>query len=464
MEEKQVSAHVAGGMRQLGEQARSWLWRRGVELAIPLALVAVCGVATLATWSEQSLTGRALVEWTSREVQRLAKDTAGGMVVVAVPDTPTAATFAAQIVEAAPRNGAIRVEVVAGGPPVLRRGLEQAAERDERVVAVVVEKIAAGWPAVEIGLNAFSAGHRPVLVEPPVYRWATFLSLANLINVADQIAVIAIIAVGMTMVILSGGIDLSVGSLIALAGVSSALVIRDLGGGPGASTLAIIGGALAGVAVGATAGLTSGVLVAWARMPAFIATLGVMLIARGMAFLLTHGQSISELPDGFSWLGRGRTVAGIPNAVVLAAGLYVAGWFVLARTTFGRYLYAIGGAPEAARLAGVPIRRTLVAVYVISGALAGLGGVTVASQLKSGAPSTGEMKELYAIAAVVVGGTSLAGGEGTIVGTLVGALLLAVIENAMNLTGIESYTQKVVLGLVILAAVGLDALRRRGPA
>jgi ribose transport system permease protein len=198
------------------------------------------------------------------------------------------------------------------------------------------------------------------------------------------------------------------------------------------------------------------------RVPPFIATLAVMQVASGLAYILSEGVPIYDLPDSFVRLGRGaEPILGIPYAVLLMLTLYAAAHVLMSRTTLGRAIYAVGGNPEAARLAGVRVGAVLVAVYTLCGALAGLGGVVMASQLKSGAPTYGLMYELYVIAAVVVGGASLAGGEGSVLGTLVGALIIAVIQNGMNLTHVESYSQKVVLGLVILGAVLLDRLRQR---
>jgi ribose transport system permease protein len=219
---------------------------------------------------------------------------------------------------------------------------------------------------------------------------------------------------------------------------------------------------LAAVVLCAMVGTTSGALVAAFHLPPFLVTLAMMLLVSGCAFLLTLGQSVYQVPESFIWLGRGADLMDIPNAVVLMAGLYLLAHAVMSYTTFGRYLYAVGGNAEAARLSGVPVGRVLLLAYTISGALAGLGGIVMASQLKSGAPTYGQMYELYVIAAVVVGGTSLSGGEGKIFGTLIGALLIAVIQNGMNLTGVESYTQKVVLGAVILTAVLADTLRKKG--
>jgi ribose transport system permease protein len=250
--------------------------------------------------------------------------------------------------------------------------------------------------------------------------------------------------------------------LIALSGVATALLVRDTAGGASAGTGGLVLCSAAGIGLCAALGLFSGGLITWCSIPPFIATLGMMLVARGLAFMLAKGQSISQLPPSFNWLGGGKDLWGIPNSVVLMIVLYAIAHVIMTRTVLGRYIYAVGGNPEAARLSGLPVRGILLLVYTVSGLLAGLGGVITASQLGSGAPETAEMKELYVIAAVVVGGASLAGGEGKILGTLVGALIIAVIENGMNLTGVESYTQKVVLGLVILGAVLIDTMKRRG--
>ena len=185
------------------------------------------------------------------------------------------------------------------------------------------------------------------------------------------------------------------------------------------------------------------------------------LAVSGVAFMLTGGESAYQIPPSFTWLGRG-TVGGIPNSVLLLGVLYAVAHFVMTQTTGGRYLYAVGGNREASRLSGIRTERVLLAAYVCSALLAGFGGVIMASQLQSGSPMFGQMYELYVIAAVVVGGTSLTGGRGTMLGTLIGAFIIAVIQNGMNLLRVESYLQKVVLGLVILFAVGID--QRRGHA
>jgi ribose transport system permease protein len=296
---------------------------------------------------------------------------------------------------------------------------------------------------------------------PRPHRWPTFLLTANLLNVANQIAVIAILAIGMTMVIITGGIDLSVGSLIALAAVAAAGFGGRFGGETASASVMLAGGLAAMLICGAS-GAFSGLVITRFKVPPFIATLGMMQVASGLAYILSQGKPIYQVPETFVKLGRGvDPLLGIPYAVVLMIVLYLLAHLMMTRTVLGRYIYAVGGNPEAARLAGVRHHAVLMFVYTASGMLAGLGGVIMASQLRSGAPTYGLMYELYVIAAVVVGGTSLSGGQGRILGTLIGAFIIAVIQNGMNLTNVESYTQKVVLGLVILGAVLLDRLKRR---
>jgi len=251
-----------------------------------------------------------------------------------------------------------------------------------------------------------------------------------------------------------------VGSLVALSAVVTAWLIRRAGG-ENASTAGMMLACLGAIAACGVVGAFSGAVITLFRIPPFIATLAMMQVASGLAFLLAEGQSIYQIPDAFTWLGRGAALGGVPNAVLLMAALYAAAWVFMSRTVLGRHIYAVGSSEETARLSGIRVRGVLLLVYVVSGLAAGLGGVVTASQLKSGAPTYGQMYELYVIAAVVVGGTSLAGGEGRVLGTLTGALIIAVIWNGMNLTKVESYTQKVVLGLVILAAVLLDMLKTR---
>jgi ribose transport system permease protein len=296
---------------------------------------------------------------------------------------------------------------------------------------------------------------------PQPRLWPRFLTADNLLNVANQVAVIAILAAGMTLILITGHVDLSVGSLIALAAVTGTLLIRRYAGAEGAGPAGMVACCGAAVLVCGLIGLASGLVVTRFAVPSFIITLGVMKMARGGAFKVSDGESVYQVPDGFVWLGRGADLLGIPNAVVLMALLYAAVHVLLTRTTFGRYVYAVGGNAEAARLAGVRVSAVVVFVFVLNGLFAGLGGIILASQLKSGSPQFGVEYELYVIAAVVVGGTSLSGGQGNVVGTLIGAFLLAVIQNGMNLTGVGSYDQQIILGAIIIAAVLLDRLKAR---
>jgi len=386
---------------------------------------------------------------------------AGGRVLVAVRPTPADTVLADNLARELPAAGLAVAEVVRGEPQAVRRALEQIAAAGGRVDAVAATERTGSWLVLAEMGELFPALGQPPIVVPDTSLWPTFLKADNLLNVANQIAVIAIMAIGMTMVIVTGGIDLSVGSLAALAAVLATKLIRDAAGGMAATPAGMT--AACGLAIGAcgVAGLVSGSLITLFGIPPFIVTLAMMLVASGLAYTVAAGQSIYQIPESFVWLGRGTGPFGLPHAVTLMLLLYAAAHVLMSRTTLGRYLYAVGGNREAARLAGVPVRRVLLFAYAACGLLAGLGGVIMASQLKSGSPTYGAMYELYVIAAVVVGGTALAGGEGKVLGTLVGAFVIAVIQNGMNLTNVESYAQKVVLGLVILAAVLVDRLRHR---
>ncbi|MDA0725776.1 MAG: ABC transporter permease, partial [Verrucomicrobia bacterium] len=208
-------------------------------------------------------------------------------------------------------------------------------------------------------------------------------------------------------------------------------------------------------------GMFTGGMVTMFGIPAFIVTLGVMFVARGMSFILAESSPIPVQNSGFGWLGRGEGFLGLPNSVLLMLFLFALAHLLMTRTTIGRYIYAVGGNPEAARLSGVPVKWVLVFVYTLCGLLAGLGGVMEASLHITGDPKAGNMLELQVIAAVVVGGTSLAGGQGRIFGTLIGALIIGVIRNGMNLTGVEAHMQSVVYGIVILIAVLVDQLKSK---
>ena len=367
----------------------------------------------------------------------------------------------AEAVESTLKEQHVTVHTARGDAREVRKVLVSLNSTGQPLGAILTTHEAAQWLLFEDLPIDFPTLGQPRILSPLPYRWPDFLKARNLFNIADQIAVIAVVAIGMTLVIITGGIDLSVGSLIALSSVTCCLLIQNYGGGVAASSGMMVACSLAGISAAAIVGVFNGLLITQLRMPPFIVTLSTMLAVSGVAFMLTGGESAYQIPPSFTWLGRG-TVGGIPNSVLLLGVLYAVAHFVMTQTTGGRYLYAVGGNREASRLSGIRTERVLLAAYVCSALLAGFGGVIMASQLQSGSPMFGQMYELYVIAAVVVGGTSLTGGRGTMLGTLIGAFIIAVIQNGMNLLRVESYLQKVVLGLVILFAVGID--QRRGHA
>jgi ribose transport system permease protein len=422
-----------------------------------VALLLLCAYLSWATLAEQHPGGAAGGEELAR---RILKKHGAAQVAIITGTGREDGPFTEALEEALTTGGATVVGHSRGQPRDARKLLERLARSETKPTLIAASQTAARWTLLERVQDKVPELGSVEVMAPEGYRWPNFLKTDNLLNIANQIAVIAILAVGMTMVIVTGGIDLSVGSLIALSAVTATLLIRNVAGGEQAGAMGMTLSCLAAVALCAAVGLLNGLLITVFDLPPFLVTLGMMLEASGLAFIVAQGQSIYQVPDSFVWLGRGADLLGVPNAVVLMLLLYLAAHVVMTRMTLGRYLYAVGGNAIAARLSGVPVRRVLLLAYTASGALAGLGGVVMASQLKSGAPTYGVMYELYVIAAVVVGGTSLSGGEGTVSGTLVGAFLIAVIQNGMNLTGVESYTQKVVLGAVILGAVLLDRLKR----
>lgn len=279
-----------------------------------------------------------------------------------------------------------------------------------------------------------------------------FLTVPNLVNIGVQAAVVAILAFGMTFVIVAGGIDLSVGSVAALGAMTSAFMFSQVGL-PGWLTLIV------GLLIGLAAGAVSGLGIAYGKLPAFIGTLAMMSIARGITLVISDGTPIRTSP---SVNVLGDTIGGfLPVPILMMALAGVVCWFVLNRTVLGRSMYAIGGNKEAARLSGLPVRKVLVTVYALSGLFAGLAGMVLAGRLSSAQPQAGVSYELDAIAACVIGGASLAGGSGRASGTLVGAILLAVIRNGLNILNVSSFWQQVVIGLVIALAVGFDVLREK---
>ncbi|MCX7424792.1 MAG: ABC transporter permease [Planctomycetia bacterium] len=424
-------------------------------LAVLLVLAAMFSVLTV---DRQAPSGAASGRQLAARLAETLQPDDGVLIVVRPSDEEC--RFAEALRDALEAGGYRVVDVVSGDPADARRALVRVTDTQQPLAAIACSPTTADWSVFEDLGRRYPGLGDVRLVRPESTRWPNFLKRENLINVANQIAVIAILAIGMTMVIITGGIDLSVGSLIALSAVVTTALVRDVAGANQATALGMVLCSVGGIAACAAVGAFSGVMVTAFRIPPFIVTLAMMLVASGLAYLLSQGQSIHEVPDGFISLGRGQ-LAGIPNAVLLMVVLYAVAHVVMSQTIIGRYIYAVGGNVEAARLSGVPVKRVVLFVYLVGGELAGLGGVITASQLKAGSPTYGQMYELYVIAAVVVGGTSLSGGEGRILGTLIGALIIAVIQNGMNLIGVESYTQKVILGAVILAAVLLDTLKRR---
>ncbi|CUP81647.1 ribose ABC transporter [Clostridium baratii] len=278
-----------------------------------------------------------------------------------------------------------------------------------------------------------------------------FLSVANITNVFTQVSVNAIISVGMTFVILTGGIDLSVGSTLAISGALSASIVKSTG----SITLAIIGAAICGIIIG----FINGILIAKGKLQAFIATLATMTIFRGVTLVYTDGTPISKLSDAFSKIGNAKLWF-IPVPVIITVIIAAIGIFVLSQTKFGRYLYALGGNEESAKLSGINTDKIKMMTYVVSGFVSAIAGVIITSRIGSASPNAGTGFELDAIAAVVIGGTSLAGGEGKISGTIVGALIIGVLNNGLNLMNVSPFYQSIVKGLVILIAVLLDKKSR----
>ncbi|WP_104090951.1 MULTISPECIES: ABC transporter permease [unclassified Cryobacterium] len=278
-----------------------------------------------------------------------------------------------------------------------------------------------------------------------------FLTGPNLLNIGIQVSTVAVLAFGMTFVIVAGGIDLSVGSVAALSAMSSGWMFASAGL-PG--WLALVGG----LVVGALAGVINGLANAYGKLPSFIATLAMLSVARGLTLVISDGRPIKTAPE-VSFLGGSLGPVPMPIVILVIAAL--AASFLLNRTVIGRSMYAVGGNAEAARLSGLPVKRILVTVFALAGLFAALAGLLLAGRLDSAQPQAAAGYELDAIAAVVIGGASLSGGLGRISGTLVGALVLVVIRNGLNLLNVTSFWQQVVIGLVIALAVGIDVLRRK---
>lgn len=422
-------------------------------------LIGLCLFFSFATYQSAVPTGSEGGTALAEEIGRRGIALDSPIIIVSQTDE-TEKAFADALQERLKAKGYQQTITMAGDPPSVRTALEELATKGTSIRYIATTKACGSWTIFERLKSQTPAFAQIETIIPSDQKRSTFLSPSNLSNIADQISVIAIMAIGMTFVILTGGVDLSVGSLVALSAVLTAWLIR-LWGGTNASFGVLLTASLVGIAVCGLVGVFSGSMIALFKVPSFIATLSVMLVASGFAYMVSQGHSIYDIPASYIWLGRGADLFSLPNAVVLMILLYLVAFVILSKTRFGRAVYAVGGNPEAARLSGIATGRTLLLVYTISGLLAGLGGIITASQLKAGVPTYGTSYELYVIAAVVVGGTSLTGGKGRILDTLIGAFIIAVIRNGMNLMNIEPYTQKVVLGFVILGAVLIDLLKRR---
>ncbi|MDP0328260.1 ABC transporter permease [Glaesserella parasuis] len=294
-----------------------------------------------------------------------------------------------------------------------------------------------------------------------------FFTSNNIMTVGLQTSTIALIGIGATCVILTGGIDLSTGSVVALSGVAAAMIVN--------AGVPVPIGMVLGILVGGACGLTNGILVTQMKLPPFIATLGMMMVARGLALYVTNAAPVSGMPESFAVLGNGAlfkiveegsnglpkvVFTGIPYPVIIMIFITVLFTFALTKLKVGRYIYAIGSNEEAARLSGIKTNVVKIYAYVASGLLSGLTGVILASRLVTAQPNGGVAYELDAIASAVVGGTSLMGGVGTIPGTLIGSFIIGVLRNGLNMNGVSSFVQMIVIGLVIIVAVSLDQLRQ----
>jgi ribose/xylose/arabinose/galactoside ABC-type transport system permease subunit len=279
-----------------------------------------------------------------------------------------------------------------------------------------------------------------------------FLSASNWSIIITQVSINALLAFGVTFVIISGGIDLSLGSIVAVSGVLTAMLAHSEG-------LPLIAPILAGLISGSLLGLFNGFIITKSKIAPFIVTLGTMTIARGLALIFSKGRPISNLSDSFNFIGGGSFL-GLPIPIYIFVFVFIICYILLNKTVLGRYIYAVGGNQEASRAAGINVNAVKISVYTIAGLLSGLAGVVLTSRITTGQPNAGAGFELDAIAAAVIGGTSTSGGKGTITGTLIGVLLIGVINNGLDLLNVSSYYQQVVMGLIIIGAVILDSLNQ----
>ena len=420
-----------------------------------LVLIALCILFSILTIKEQNPDSESAANQIVKNVQQSYAH--NDMILTVGSLNKDSESFAVSLKEKLEFNGYKNIVLVNGIPRDLRLALDSLKLAQKNPVLIATSGDVVKWRIIERFPEFYPELADCEIIIPKTYFWPDFLRKSNFVAIVDRIVVIAVIAIGMTMVIITGGIDLSVGSLIAVSAVVSTIIMKMMGGLE-ASGWAVFIGFLSGIFACGILGGFGGFLVAKFKVPPFITTLAIMLMGRGLAFMITGGFSIYQVPKTLPWIGQGTTF-GFPNTVILLVLLYFIAYIFMSRTHIGRYIYAVGGNQEAAHLSGVPVKNIIIFVYIISGITAGIGGCIQASQLNTGTPNMGLMYELYVIAAVVVGGASLSGGAGRILGTLIGAFIISVIQNGMNLLGMESYTQQVMLGLVILIAVVIDKTR-----
>ena len=439
----------------MGNKLRSLFVDYGM-LGVLLLLCVACSLATIA---KQQPTD----SWTADALAaKVAREHPGGTTLVVGLANEGERAFVAAVEEGLSRRGMKVVAAVNGLPSETKEAIKRAIAKGERIDVVVASLGASTQTVLE------PKGYGSPLVEkmhveaPRAYYWPTFLLAGNLMNIVEQVSIIAIMAIGMTLVIISGGIDLSVGSVMALASVIVATIILKLGGSGWPQTVYMWLACLVTIGLCGLIGVFTGVMVTRFQVPPFIVTLSLMMSCSGLAFIISENEKGYKLPipSQFMALGHGK-LFGVPLTVLLMLVLYGIGHLVLSRTVYGRHLYAVGGNERAAFLSGIRVARVKTLAYVACAALAGLGGIIPASIFSTGDPLTGAQYELMVISAVVVGGTSLSGGEGKIANTLIGSLIIAVIRNAMNLAQLTDKKQMVVLGMVILGAVLIDRVKRR---
>ena len=280
-----------------------------------------------------------------------------------------------------------------------------------------------------------------------------FLTVQNLMIIVSQVSINALLAFGVTFVIITGGIDLSIGSMVAVTGVVAATFAHP-------DTYPLIVPVGAGLAAGSLMGAFNGFVITRSKVPPFIVTLGTMTIGRGLALILSKGRPVSNLSDSFNFIGGGK-VLGVPMLIIILMLAFIFCSVLLRKTVVGRYMYAVGGNEQAARASGIQVSRVKLVVYTLCGGLAALAGIMLTSRITTGQPNAGTGFELDAIAAAIIGGTSTSGGTGTMTGTLIGALLIGVISNGLDLLNVTSYYQQVVMGIIIIGAVVLDGMNKQ---